>query len=222
MTPLLLLPQLPSCQLLLLLWSSVGEAPYLTNWYNPYPHSTTLHMSLWQRFVTSFVVPAGSFAAMHKPLKQLAKLKQQCGVQAPQGPPSTRYAHALKMINTFTGFEVRHSVWSHRHGVLASVCQASMLCAMCLARTDMCGTNGCNLAWITLSARTGKTKTYHGCNQSCPWQGQVPFVLPRYHAYCPCTNRAACVGLVLPVYHSYCPCTARGAYVPLVLRMYCS
>jgi hypothetical protein len=94
--------------LLLLCYSrcAADDAPYLSNWFTPYPHSTTLHLNLWQRFVNSYVIPAQIVASMWHPMRQLNKVKQQCGIKLHVGSPVRRHAHALKIINSFFGFEV--------------------------------------------------------------------------------------------------------------------
>jgi hypothetical protein len=92
--------------LLILLQSTADDASYLSNWFTPYPYSTTLHLNLWQRFVNGFVIPAQIVASMWQPLQQLNTVKQQCGIKLHQGSPVTRHKHALKIINSFFGFEV--------------------------------------------------------------------------------------------------------------------
>ncbi|KAF6261986.1 hypothetical protein COO60DRAFT_702460 [Scenedesmus sp. NREL 46B-D3] len=83
----------------------VDHAPYLTSWLSPYPHSTTLQLNLWQRFVTALVVPAQVMASMRQPVQRLNKVKQECGIKVTAGNPVARHAHALKVVNSFFGFE---------------------------------------------------------------------------------------------------------------------
>jgi hypothetical protein len=85
---------------------TADDAPYLSNWFTPYPHSTSLHLNLWQRFVNSFVIPAQIMASMWQPMQQLNKVKQECGIKIHAGSPAKRHAHSLKIINGFFGFEV--------------------------------------------------------------------------------------------------------------------
>jgi hypothetical protein len=85
---------------------AVDDAPYLSNWFSPYPHSTSLHLNLWQRFVNRYLVQAQIMASMWHPMQRLNKVKQECGIKLYEGRPMTRHNHALKLINSFFGFEV--------------------------------------------------------------------------------------------------------------------
>ncbi|WIA22623.1 hypothetical protein OEZ86_009602 [Tetradesmus obliquus] len=83
----------------------VQDAPYLNSWFSPYPHTTSLHLNLWQRFVNSFVVPAQIIASSRQPIQRLNKVKRECGVKVYEGNPMARHSHALKIVNSFFGFE---------------------------------------------------------------------------------------------------------------------
>jgi hypothetical protein len=61
---------------------------------------------MWQRFFNSFVIPAQIMASMRQPLQRLNKVKRECGVKVFEGNPMAQHAHALKIINSFFGFEV--------------------------------------------------------------------------------------------------------------------
>jgi hypothetical protein len=85
----------------------VSEAPYTVGWNGKYLTATTERLSLWERFDLKVLAPLRVLRSLSGSLRKLKQVQHEAGMTVVGGPPAVQHAKALKIINTFLGFEVR-------------------------------------------------------------------------------------------------------------------
>eukprot|EP00775_Hariotina_reticulata_P009043 gene9043-9214_t len=85
--------------------NGVSDASYTVGWNGKYLVTTTEGLSLWKRFDLKVLTPLRMLRSFSGPLRQLQQLQGEAGMRVVQGPPAVQHAKALKIINTFLGFE---------------------------------------------------------------------------------------------------------------------
>eukprot|EP00879_Flechtneria_rotunda_P003638 GHRR01003875.1.p1 GENE.GHRR01003875.1~~GHRR01003875.1.p1 ORF type:complete len:398 (+),score=120.19 GHRR01003875.1:964-2157(+) len=89
--------------------TTVSDAPYVNGWFSPYMARTTEHLTLWQR-LNALLTPIRLAPKMMSLVAKLNEIRREIGIKAHSSPPADRHKHALKLINTFIGFETARPI----------------------------------------------------------------------------------------------------------------